>query len=82
MRPVAGRVAIAPPEKPIAIAELPVDRGITTRQAAAILGCKEDTMKKWRLRGQGPKFMKYLDGSVRYRLSTILKFMDDCTVQF
>jgi hypothetical protein len=39
-------------------------------------------MKKWRQRpGKGPEFVRYPGGAIRYRLSTIMKFLEDCTVQ-
>jgi hypothetical protein len=70
------------PEAPVNIAEIPVDRMITTRQAAEILGLSEETLKKWRQRGgNGLSFLRYPDGAVRYRLSTITKFLDRYTVE-
>jgi hypothetical protein len=62
--------------------EIPLDPKLTTRQAAAILHVLPDTMKKWRQRpGKGPKFIRYPSGAIRYRLSAIMKFLDDCTVE-
>ncbi len=69
----------APPETPIVVAPLPaaVDRMITTRQAAAILAISVDTLKKWRVRRKGPNFVRYHDGAIRYKLSTVMKYIED-----
>ncbi len=70
-----------PPEEPIEMAAIPVDRCITTAQAAVILGRSVETLKKWRLRdGKGPAFIRYPDGGIRYRLSEIMRFLESCTV--
>jgi DNA-binding transcriptional regulator YiaG len=59
------------------IAQIPNDRMLTTRQVATMLGVSEEALKKWRQRRMRPGFVRYHDGAVRYRLSVILKFMDD-----
>jgi hypothetical protein len=80
-RPVS-ECEVAPPEPPITKQPTVVDRLVTTRQAAAILGILPDTLKKWRQRpGNGPEFIRYPGGAIRYRLSTIMKFLEDCTVR-
>jgi hypothetical protein len=83
--PASGRQAPPPPpppETPIANRQMPEDTLLTTSQAAAILRVSTETLKKWRQRpGRGPEFIRYPGGSVRYRLSAILKFLADCTVQ-
>lgn len=54
------RPLTAPPETPISVAEIPIDRSLTARQVAIILGKPYETVRKWRQRaGQGPKFMRY-----------------------
>ncbi len=40
-----------------------------------------DALKKWRPRGSGPDFVKYPTGAVRYRLSVVLQFVNDCTAK-
>lgn len=71
----------APPEESIQMAPIPVDRCVTTEQAAEILGRSVDVVKKWRKqKGKGPAFIRYPDGGIRYRLSVLMKFLDDCTV--
>jgi len=82
--PASGRQAPPPPplESSIAAGQMPVNPLLTTRQAAAILSVSLDTLKKWRQRpGKGPEFIRYPSGAIRYRLSTILKFLADSTVQ-
>jgi hypothetical protein len=55
---------------------------LTTGQAAAIIDVEPDTLKKWRQRdGKGPIFIRYPTGTIRYRLSSLLKFLADCTVK-
>jgi hypothetical protein len=72
----------APRETPIALRPIVVDRLVTTRQAAAMFGFSTETLKKWRQRpGKGPAFIRYPGGSIRYHLRTIMKFIQDCTVQ-
>ncbi|HVP65032.1 MAG TPA: helix-turn-helix domain-containing protein [candidate division Zixibacteria bacterium] len=54
---------------------------LTTRQAAAILNVSEQTLKKWRQRNMEPEFIRYHGEAVRYRLTTILKFLVASTVK-
>ena len=72
---------LAPPETPVEIAPIPVECMLTTRQAAAILNVSEQTLKKWRQRNMEPEFIRYHGEAVRYRLTTILKFLVDSTVK-
>lgn len=60
---------------------LPGDRLLSERQAAVILGVSYETLKKWRHRKRSPRFVRFPDGTIRYRLSTLLKFIDDHTVE-
>jgi hypothetical protein len=61
---------------------LPLDRYLTTKQAAVILGRKPDTLRKWRQHnGKGPKFFRYPDGAIRYSLNELMKFLQDCMVE-
>jgi hypothetical protein len=68
-----------PPAPQIAIAPFPTDRLIATPSAAYILGVTDEVLKKWRQRSQGPEFVRFPNGDIRYRLSTLLKFMEDHT---
>jgi hypothetical protein len=59
-----------------------IDPMLTTVQAAVILGKSHDVVKKWRQRaGKGPLFFRYPDGSIRYRLSDLLDFINQNRVQ-
>ena len=53
---------------------------LTTKQAAVILGVSVDKLKKWRQRGKGPRFARYEDGAIRYRLSALMQYIDKCTI--
>jgi excisionase family DNA binding protein len=47
---------------------------LTTKQAAQALGIKPGTLEIWRVRGDGPAFMK-IGRAVRYRRDDIEAFM-------
>jgi hypothetical protein len=67
-----------PPEKLYPLPVVPVERMLTTAQVAIIMAVSIDTLKKWRQRSaNGPRFIRYGDGSIRYRLSTVLRYIDD-----
>jgi hypothetical protein len=68
----------APPEQPVALPPIPSERLLTTRQVAAILNMKIDTLKKWRARGKGPAFLNLDSGAIRYRLEAVQKYLSDC----
>lgn len=70
-----------PPSGPVAIEPTPVDRLLTTKQVSVILGIAVETLKKWRQRGKGPKFVRLEGLTVRYLLSEILKYVSDQSVQ-
>ena len=72
---------VAPSEQPITLQSLPLERLLTTRQAAPILSESIDTLKKWRQRGLGPAYIKYESGVIRYRLSDLWQYLDDHTVE-
>lgn len=59
----------------------PEDPLLTTRDAAVIMKVSVDCLKKWRIRGVGPAFIKYDSGAVRYRLSVVLQYVSDCTAK-
>ncbi len=69
-----------PPPASIEIPKIPVERMLTTNQVAAILNVSAETLKKWRQRRQGLTYACYSDGAIRYRLSDIMKFLEDSTV--
>lgn len=48
---------------------------LTEQEVAPLLGLCPGTLRSWRSKGKGPKYLK-LEGAVRYRLADILKFME------
>ena len=70
-----------PPAPQIAIAPYPTERMLNTRAAAQILGLSYEALKKWRQRAQGPEFVRYPNGDIRYRQGVVLKFREDHTVR-
>lgn len=48
----------------------PADRLLRQAEVQAMLGAAKSTVEQWRLKGQGPRFVK-LGRSVRYRLSDV-----------
>lgn len=51
-----------------------VPKLIPTKQAAEMLGTTEGTLKSWRSRGLGPKWVK-LGAAVRYDVEELLDFI-------
>jgi predicted DNA-binding transcriptional regulator AlpA len=51
-----------------------VTKLIETKQAAEMLGTTEGTLKSWRSRGSGPKWVK-LGAAVRYDVEELLDFI-------
>ena len=70
----------AHPVVPIERTPIPVDAMLDTWDAAEVLGISHARLKKWRARGQGPQFVRYPDGCIRYRLSDLMKFLEVNTV--
>lgn len=52
---------------------------LTEREAAEILRLKPTTLKKWRVKGRGPAFLR-LGTAIRYPLSALQRFVDDAMV--
>ena len=52
-------------------------RLLKTKEVAVFLGVSEITLRRWRLSGRGPEFVKMKTGSVRYRPEFIEKYLDD-----
>jgi len=44
-------------------------------EAAARLGLQESTLRNWRYRGQGPKYVR-LGNRIRYRVSDLDEYLD------
>ena len=53
---------------------------LNTRQAAELIGLKANTLEIWRLRGTGPKYIKF-GRAVRYRLTDLESYVDAQTRQ-
>ena len=68
------------PLTPVALA--PIDPMLTEFQVADILGETIGALEIWRkLPRQGPEFVRYPSGEIRYRLSAVLKFLEEHTVR-
>lgn len=48
---------------------------LTTAETSALLGVPVRTLEKWRLRADGPPFLKHR-GTVRYRRDRVLAWAD------
>ncbi len=53
---------------------------LTTRQAAALIGLKKNTLEIWRIRGGGPRYIKF-GRAVRYRQSDLETYIEAQTRQ-
>lgn len=59
------------------------DPVLSPEQAAAFCGRKPVTLKKWRVRGRGPAFLRFGRegrGGIGYRLSDLQNFIEKCRV--
>ena len=63
------------PSTNIAPTNQPVERLLTTTEAADILNLKPGTLEIWRWSGKGPNFLK-LGRACRYRLEDLHRFME------
>jgi excisionase family DNA binding protein len=54
-------------------------QAVTEREAARILGLSVATLRAWRLKSRGPRFVRF-GRSVRYLESDIAQYMDACAV--
>jgi len=53
---------------------------LNTRQAAKLVGLAPNTLEIWRLRGCGPKYIKF-GRAVRYRLTDLETYIQEQTRQ-
>ena len=51
---------------------------LTTEEVAAILRCSESSLNKWRVAGNGPRFV-YVGSRVRYTRSDLAEFIASST---
>jgi predicted DNA-binding transcriptional regulator AlpA len=58
---------------------LDLERGITTRDAAQLLGCAEITLRQRMVRGESPPFFR-IGRSIRFRLGDVVRYRDARTV--
>jgi predicted DNA-binding transcriptional regulator AlpA len=49
---------------------------LNERETAAIIGASPKTLRNWRVKGNGPRFIKTGSKLVRYRLSDILAWQE------
>ena len=52
------------------------DTILTTKQAADFLKVAERTMKRWRLVGDGPTFLRYGERMIRYKKAALEAFLE------
>lgn len=52
---------------------------LTTNQVSTVLGLQPATLKKWRVLGIGPKYVRVGRRAVRYRLADVKRFVADGT---
>ena len=53
---------------------------LTTAQAASLLHIKATTLRKWRVRGVGPAWVK-LGGAVRYLITDLDTYVDQAKIK-
>ena len=56
----------------------PLEPLFTVNEAAAILRCSRHSLNRWRLTGDGPKFI-YVGRRVRYARASLIAFIDVST---
>ena len=54
-------------------------QALTEQEAARILGLSIATLRAWRLKSKGPRFVRF-GRAVRYLESDIARYMDACAV--
>jgi len=52
-----------------------MEKHLTTREVAEMLGLKPITVKLWRVQGKGPAWVKVGSKSVRYSLTAVEAFL-------
>ena len=51
---------------------------LTVKELSEYLGISDETLRKYRMRGNGPKYLK-LGRAVRYKLEDVLEWLDSQT---
>lgn len=77
-----GECQAQPVVVPAATAPIAMDPLLTKFQVSDLLDESFEVLEKWRKRpGRGPEFIRYPTGEVRYRLSAVMKFIEEHTVR-
>jgi helix-turn-helix protein len=61
--------------------EMAIDRLLDTATAATVLGVSPATLRFWRIKGRGPRFIALSRGAIRYRLSGLNEYVSDHEVE-
>ncbi len=70
------------PEPETAVPLASIDSILTKFQVSDLLDESFEVLEKWRKRaGTGPEFVRYPNGEIRYRLSAVMKFIEEHTVR-
>ena len=71
---------ISPPALPVETPQNKLaEHYLNPHEAAEILGIEYQTLSKWRIDGRGPPWLKLNPRVVRYKLSSILAWMESCS---
>jgi predicted DNA-binding transcriptional regulator AlpA len=57
----------------------PASELLSTAQVSRLLNLRAATVKKWRVLGTGPKFVRVGKRAVRYQLADVKRFIADST---
>ena len=55
----------------------PSSQLLDTAQVSSLLNLRAATLKKWRLTGTGPKYLRVGKRAIRYRLADVKRFIAD-----
>ena len=58
------------------------DQLLNTKEVAAWLGVAPITLRIWRSRGEGPRFVRVSRRNIRYQRRVVLEFLRDRTCRF
>lgn len=53
---------------------------VTARELATMLGVQTDTLRKWRVAGKGPKFIRETSRTVVYLRKSVMKWLEESEV--
>ena len=56
------------------------ERLMTDIEASQFLGLKPQTLRNWRYEGKGPKYLKFGNKSVRYRVNDLIEWAEERVV--